>query len=95
MHGNTRSTSNGCKTRHFDRIVDEVQGFLEIHRSIGSHPGDIHVELTGEGVTECFGGVQGISDVGLSGRYASACDPYLNTQQSLELAFLVVKMLRN
>ena len=95
MHGNTYSASNGYKTRHFDRIVDEVQGFFEVHRSIGSHPGGIHVELTGEDVTECLGGAQDISDVDLPGRYASACDPRLNTQQSLELAFLVAEMLRN
>ena len=95
MHGNTYSASNGYKTRHFDRIVDEVQGFFEVHRSIGSHPGGIHVELTGEDVSECLGGAQDISDVDLPGRYASACDPRLNTQQSLELAFLVAEMLRN
>lgn len=95
MHGNTYSASNGYKTRHFDRIVDEVQGFFEVHRAIGSHPGGMHIELTGEDVTECLGGAQDISDVDLPGRYASACDPRLNTQQSLELAFLVAEMLRN
>lgn len=95
MHGNTYSASNGYKTRHFDRIVDEVQGFFEVHRAIGSHPGGMHIELTGEDVTECLGGAQDILDVDLPGRYASACDPRLNTQQSLELAFLVAEMLRN
>ncbi|MEJ6020471.1 class II 3-deoxy-7-phosphoheptulonate synthase [Corynebacterium sp. H113] len=95
MHGNTYSASNGYKTRHFDRIVDEVQGFFEVHRQIGSHPGGLHIELTGEDVTECLGGAQDILDVDLPGRYASACDPRLNTQQSLELAFLVAEMLRN
>ncbi len=94
MHGNTHESSNGYKTRHFDRVVDEVQGFFEVHRQLGSYPGGIHVELTGEDVTECLGGAQDISDLDLSGRYETACDPRLNTQQSLELAFLVAEMLR-
>ena len=94
MHGNTHESSTGYKTRHFDRIVDEVQGFFEVHRGLGTHPGGIHVEITGENVTECLGGAQDISDTDLSGRYETACDPRLNTQQSLELAFLVAEMLR-
>jgi 3-deoxy-7-phosphoheptulonate synthase len=95
MHGNTHESPTGYKTRHFDRIVDEVQGFFEVHNELGTHPGGIHVELTGEDVTECLGGAQEISDADLSGRYETACDPRLNTQQSLELAFLVAEMLRN
>jgi 3-deoxy-7-phosphoheptulonate synthase len=94
MHGNTHESSTGYKTRHFDRIVDEVLGFFEVHRGLGTHPGGIHVELTGEDVTECLGGAQAISDADLHGRYETACDPRLNTQQSLELAFLVAEMLR-
>jgi 3-deoxy-7-phosphoheptulonate synthase len=94
MHGNTHESSTGYKTRHFDRIVDEVQGFFEVHRRLGTHPGGIHVELTGADVTECLGGAQEISDTDLSDRYETACDPRLNTQQSLELAFLVAEMLR-
>jgi len=94
MHGNTHESSTGYKTRDFDRVVDEVQGFFEVHHRLGSHPGGIHVELTGDNVTECVGGAQDISDVDLSGRYETACDPRLNTQQSLELAFLVAEMLR-
>ena len=94
MHGNTHESSTGYKTRHFDRIVDEVQGFFEVHHELGTHPGGIHVELTGEDVTECLGGAQEISDADLAGRYETACDPRLNTQQSLELAFLVAEMLR-
>jgi 3-deoxy-7-phosphoheptulonate synthase len=94
MHGNTHESSTGYKTRHFDRIVDEVQGFFEVHAALGTHPGGIHVEVTGEDVTECLGGAQEISDADLSGRYETACDPRLNTQQSLELAFLVAEMLR-
>jgi 3-deoxy-7-phosphoheptulonate synthase len=94
MHGNTHESSNGYKTRHFDRIVDEVLGYFEVHRNLGTHPGGLHVELTGEDVTECLGGAQGIADLDLPGRYETACDPRLNTQQSLELAFLVAEMLR-
>ncbi|WP_232662221.1 class II 3-deoxy-7-phosphoheptulonate synthase [Pseudonocardia sp. TRM90224] len=94
MHGNTHESTTGYKTRHFDRIVDEVQGFFEVHRALGTHPGGIHVEVTGEDVTECLGGAQEISDADLAGRYETACDPRLNTQQSLELAFLVAEMLR-
>ncbi|SFS67672.1 class II 3-deoxy-7-phosphoheptulonate synthase [Saccharopolyspora flava] len=94
MHGNTHEASTGYKTRHFDRVVDEVQGFFEVHNRLGTHPGGIHIELTGEDVTECLGGAQEISDSDLAGRYETACDPRLNTQQSLELAFLVAEMLR-
>jgi 3-deoxy-7-phosphoheptulonate synthase len=94
MHGNTHESSNGYKTRHFDRIVDEVLGYFEVHRGLETHPGGLHVELTGEEVTECLGGAQGIEDLDLPDRYETACDPRLNTQQSLELAFLVAEMLR-
>jgi 3-deoxy-7-phosphoheptulonate synthase len=94
MHGNTIESSNGYKTRHFDRIVDEVLGYFEVHRNLHTHPGGLHIELTGEDVTECLGGAQAIEDVHLPDRYETACDPRLNTQQSLELAFLVAEMLR-
>ena len=94
MHGNTIESSNGYKTRHFDQIVDEVLGFFEVHQQLGTHPGGLHVELTGEDVTECLGGAQAIEEENLSDRYETACDPRLNTQQSLELAFLVAEMLR-
>ncbi|HEY6887765.1 MAG TPA: 3-deoxy-7-phosphoheptulonate synthase class II [Solirubrobacter sp.] len=94
MHGNTEESPSGHKTRHFDRIMDEVEGFFEVHKRLGTHPGGIHVEHTGEDVTECLGGAQMISHSELSDRYETACDPRLNTQQSLELAFLVVEMLR-
>jgi 3-deoxy-7-phosphoheptulonate synthase len=94
MHGNTEESPSGHKTRHFDRIMDEVEGFFEVHQQLGTHPGGIHVEHTGEDVTECLGGAQMISHNELSSRYETACDPRLNTQQALELAFLVVEMLR-
>lgn len=95
MHGNTFTASNGYKTRHFDKIIDEVQGFFEVHRQLGTHPGGIHLEFTGEDVTECLGGAEDITEVDLPGRYQSFVDPRLNTQQSLELAFLVAEMLRH
>jgi 3-deoxy-7-phosphoheptulonate synthase len=93
MHGNTQESSAGYKTRHFDRIVDEVLGFFEVHRALGTHPGGIHVEITGENVTECLGGAQDISDTDLAAHYETVCDPRLNIQQALELAFLVAQML--
>jgi 3-deoxy-7-phosphoheptulonate synthase len=94
MHGNTEESPTGHKTRHFDRIMDEVEGFFEVHQELGTHPGGIHIEHTGEDVTECLGGAQMISHGELGSRYMTACDPRLNTQQALELAFLVVEMLR-
>lgn len=94
MHGNTEESPSGHKTRHFDRVVDEVKGFFEVHRALGTHPGGIHVEHTGEDVTECVGGGQDISYDQLGTRYESACDPRLNTTQSLELSFLAAEMLQ-
>jgi 3-deoxy-7-phosphoheptulonate synthase len=94
MHGNTEESPSGHKTRHFDRITDEVEGFFDVHQRLGTHPGGIHVEHTGEDVTECLGGAEMISHSELGSRYETACDPRLNTQQALELAFLVVEMLR-
>ena len=93
MHGNGITTSTGYKTRRFDDVVDEVQGFFEAHRLIGTHPGGVHVELTGDDVTECLGGSQQIDELGLVNKYESLCDPRLNHQQSLELAFLVAEEL--
>jgi 3-deoxy-7-phosphoheptulonate synthase len=94
MHGNTYESSTGYKTRNFDHIVDEVHGFFQVHRALGTHPGGIHIELAGEDVTECVGGAQDISDTDLAHRYNTSCDPRLNTQQSLELAFTMSQMLR-
>jgi 3-deoxy-7-phosphoheptulonate synthase len=93
MHANTHRSTTGYKTRHFDRVLDEIAGFLEVHRRLGTHPGGIHVELAGEDVTECLGGGQGITDADLPRRYETACDPRLNFQQSVELAFRVAEML--
>ncbi|MBO1755338.1 3-deoxy-7-phosphoheptulonate synthase class II [Allobranchiibius sp. CTAmp26] len=93
MHGNTFESSTGYKTREFDDIIAEVQGFFEVHQGLGTIPGGIHVELTGTDVTECLGGSEKILAGDLEKRYETACDPRLNHQQSLELAFLVAQML--
>jgi 3-deoxy-7-phosphoheptulonate synthase len=93
MHGNGLTTPTGYKTRRFDDVVDEVKGFFEAHRAAGTHPGGIHVELTGDDVTECLGGSEQIDEETLATRYESLCDPRLNHMQSLELAFLVAEEL--
>ncbi len=95
MHGNTYEAPSGYKTRRFDDVLDEVKGFFEVHKALGTHPGGIHIELTGDDVTECVGGGEQISHEDLATRYESACDPRLNHSQSLELAFLVAEMLRD
>ncbi|HWK19710.1 MAG TPA: 3-deoxy-7-phosphoheptulonate synthase class II [Microbacteriaceae bacterium] len=94
MHGNGITTPNGYKTRRFDDVVDEVKGFFEAHRAVGTYPGGIHVELTGDDVTECLGGAEQIDEATLATRYESLCDPRLNHMQSLELAFLVAEELQ-
>lgn len=94
MHGNTFTSESGYKTRHFADVLGEVSAFFEIHAAEGTVPGGLHIELTGEDVTECLGGAQEIADLDLAYRYESACDPRLNNQQGLELAFLVSEMLQ-
>lgn len=94
MHGNTFESSTGYKTRRFDDVIDEVQGFFDVHRSLGTWPGGVLVEMTGDDVTECIGGGEEIDEDGLAHRYESVVDPRLNRVQSLELAFLVAEMLR-
>jgi len=94
MHGNTIKVGNGYKTRPFDRVMAEVRGFFAVHRGEGTHAGGIHVEMTGQDVTECLGGGQRIEEVHLSERYNTHCDPRLNASQSLELAFLISEMLK-
>ena len=95
MHGNTYEAPSGYKTRRFDDVLDEVRGFFEVHKVQGTHPGGIHIELTGDDVTECVGGGEQISEQDLASRYETVCDPRLNHTQSLELAFLVAEMLRD
>jgi 3-deoxy-7-phosphoheptulonate synthase len=94
MHGNTITAASGYKTRPFDRILEEVQRFFEIHRGERTHAGGIHVEMTGQNVTECTGGAWAITETDLSDRYHTHCDPRLNADQSLELAFLVAEQLK-
>ena len=95
MHGNTITSPSGYKTRRFDDVIDEVRGFFEVHQALGTVPGGLHIELTGGDVTEILGGAGRIEDADLSTRYESLCDPRLNHQQSLELAFLVAEMLQD
>ena len=94
MHGNTFTSASGHKTRSFDAVLDEITGFFDVHRALGTHPGGIHLEITGDDVTECVGGGEGLRDEDLHQRYESACDPRLNRGQSLDLAFLVAEMYR-
>lgn len=94
MHGNTIKASSGYKTRPFDLILSEVSDFFDIHRAEGTHAGGIHVEMTGQNVTECTGGAAAISDAELSDRYHTHCDPRLNADQALELAFLISERLK-
>ena len=94
MHANTVEAAGGQKTRYFDDVLDEVAGFFEVHRSLGTHPGGIHIEFTGDDVTECIGGGQHIAESDLRNRYETACDPRLNRSQSLDLAFRVAGLYR-
>lgn len=94
MHGNTITAATGYKTRPFDRILKEVESFFDIHRAEGTHPGGIHVEMTGQNVTECTGGATAISEADLMDRYHTHCDPRLNADQALELAFLVAERMK-
>ncbi len=94
MHGNTIMSDTGYKTRNFATILDEIRSFFRVHQSLGTVPGGIHVELTGDDVTECIGGGESISETALAERYETLVDPRLNHQQSLEVAFEVAEMLR-
>ncbi|GII98027.1 3-deoxy-D-arabinoheptulosonate-7-phosphate synthase [Sediminihabitans luteus] len=94
MHGNTITSTSGYKTRRFEDVLDEVRGFFEVHRALGTVPGGLHCELTGDDVTEVLGGSEEIDDAGLALRYETLVDPRLNHQQSLEMAFQVAEMLR-
>lgn len=94
MHGNTVTSANGYKTRDFANVAGEVRDFFAVHAAEGSHAGGLHFEMTGQDVTECRGGAQGLTDASLAERYRSACDPRLNGSQSLELAFMAAEMLK-
>jgi len=95
MHGNTLKAANGYKTRPFDRILAEVRGFIEVAHAEGVHPGGVHLEMTGQNVTECLGGARALSEGELADRYHTHCDPRLNADQALELAFLVAEKLKD
>jgi 3-deoxy-7-phosphoheptulonate synthase len=95
MHANTFSAPNGRKTRHFDDIIREITGFVRAHRAEGTWPGGIHIELTGENVTECLGGSQSLENDDLDTRYETVCDPRLNARQSLDLAFRIAELIRS
>jgi 3-deoxy-7-phosphoheptulonate synthase len=94
MHGNTVTSANGYKTRHFDAILTEVSGFFAVHKAEGTHAGGVHLELTGQNVTECVGGAKAITEADLADRYHTHCDPRLNAEQALELAFLIAEALK-
>ena len=94
MHGNGTQTPSGIKTRAFGDILQELQEVAELHRRLGSRLGAVHFELTGEPVTECTGGVEGLEEADLWRAYRSGCDPRLNRSQSLEMAFLLAKVIR-
>ena len=93
MHGNTFEAATGYKTRAFSQVADELNGFFDVHEALGTWPGGVHVELTGDDVTECVGGVGDLAEADLANRYETACDPRLNRNQSLELAFLIADRL--
>jgi 3-deoxy-7-phosphoheptulonate synthase len=93
MHGNTIKSASGLKTRPFERILAEVRQVFAVHRAEGSHPGGIHIEMTGQNVTECTGGAIAVTDEALADRYHTHCDPRLNASQALELAFLLAEEL--
>ena len=95
MHGNTIKSKSGYKTRPLTSIISEIQQFFQIHRSIGTYAGGVHLEMTGQDVTECIGGLQKITDSDLKNRYHTYCDPRLNASQSLELAFLLAEFLKD
>jgi len=95
MHGNTLKAGNGYKTRPFDRILSEVKSFIEVANAEGVHPGGVHFEMTGQNVTECLGGAKALSETDLGDRYHTHCDPRLNADQALELAFLVAEKLKS
>jgi 3-deoxy-7-phosphoheptulonate synthase len=95
MHGNTFTSETGHKTRHFEDVLSEIDGFFAAHQAVGTTPGGVHVELTGDDVTECLGGGTEILDEHLGSRYETMCDPRLNGGQSLDLAFRVSELLRD
>ncbi|HEY2247068.1 MAG TPA: 3-deoxy-7-phosphoheptulonate synthase class II [Bradyrhizobium sp.] len=95
MHGNTITSTTGYKTRPFDRILSEVRTFFAVHAAEGTYPGGVHLEMTGNDVTECLGGARAITDEHLNDRYHTVCDPRLNAEQSIDMAFLIAELLKH
>ena len=91
MHGNTRSTASGIKTRDFSDVLREVESCFDVHAQLGTHLGGVHFEMTGEDVTECVGGASGVTEQDLDRNYASLCDPRLNYRQALEMGFHIAR----
>jgi 3-deoxy-7-phosphoheptulonate synthase len=94
MHGNTEATSGGVKTRRFENIIGEIEKAFDVHARMGSHLGGVHLELTGDDVTECVGGARNLTEVDLQRAYRSRVDPRLNYEQALEMAMLIARRLR-
>ena len=94
MHGNTETTPQGIKTRRFEKILNELETSFELHSQLGSHLGGVHIELTGEDVTECIGGARGLDEIGLERAYKSRVDPRLNYEQALELTMRIARHMR-
>jgi 3-deoxy-7-phosphoheptulonate synthase len=94
MHGNTIKAASGYKTRPFEMVMSEVRDFFAVHQAEGTHAGGIHLEMTGKNVTECTGGARALTDADLSDRYHTYCDPRLNAEQALEIAFLTSEMIK-
>ena len=94
MHGNTITSTSGYKTRPFDRILSEVKSFFDVHAAEGTYAGGVHLEMTGKNVTECMGGARAITDEHLNDRYHTVCDPRLNAEQSIDMAFLIAELLK-
>jgi 3-deoxy-7-phosphoheptulonate synthase len=94
MHGNTITSASGYKTRPFDLILKEVRGFFDVHQAEGTYAGGVHLEMTGKNVTECTGGARAITDADLNDRYHTVCDPRLNAEQAIEVAFLLAELLK-
>jgi 3-deoxy-7-phosphoheptulonate synthase len=94
MHGNTITAASGYKTRPFDRIVSEIKAFFAVHAAEGTYAGGVHLEMTGQNVTECTGGARAITDEALNDRYHTVCDPRLNAEQAIEIAFLLADLLK-
>ena len=94
MHGNTMKANSGFKTRPFESVLKEVETFFDIHHQMGTYPGGVHLEMTGQNVTECTGGIYKVSDDDLNSRYHTHCDPRLNANQALELSFNIAEELQ-